>query len=210
MIAEMGGKNSIIVDEDADLDAAVEGVAISAFGYQGQKCSACSRAIVTHPVYERFLGRLAERVKAIRVGDPADPGTEMGPIINERAKKTILAYIETGKQEGRLIAGGKESSRQGHFIEPTIIAGVSPRARIAQEEIFGPVLAVIEAPDFTGALAIANNTEYGSDGRRLHPRSWQARPRGQGVPRGQSLLQPQVYRSDGGRPSVRRLQYVGQ
>ncbi|MGH9400677.1 MAG: L-glutamate gamma-semialdehyde dehydrogenase [Terriglobia bacterium] len=164
VIAEMGGKNSIIVDEDSDLDAAVEGVAVSAFGYQGQKCSACSRAIVTQPVYERFLGRLAERVKAIRMGDPADPGSEMGPIINERAKKTILAYIETGKQEGRLITGGKGSSRQGHFIEPTIIAGVSPRARIAQEEIFGPVLAVIEAPDFTGALAIANNTEYGLTG----------------------------------------------
>ncbi|MGH9351942.1 MAG: aldehyde dehydrogenase family protein, partial [Terriglobia bacterium] len=94
VIAEMGGKNSIIVDEDADLDAAVEGVAVSAFGYQGQKCSACSRAIVAQPVYERFLSRLAERVKAIRVGDPADSGIAMGPVINERAKKTILAYIE--------------------------------------------------------------------------------------------------------------------
>lgn len=164
VVAEMGGKNSIIVDESADLDAAVEGVAVSAFGYQGQKCSACSRAIVARPLYKRFLSKLAERVKQIRPGDPAEPQVGMGPVINERAQKAILAYIETGKQEGRLIAGGKAGSGAGYFIEPTVIADVSPTARIAQEEIFGPVLAVIEAQDFDAALAIANNTEYGLTG----------------------------------------------
>lgn len=164
VVAEMGGKNSIIVDETADLDSAAEGVAVSAFGYQGQKCSACSRAIVTQPVYQQFLSRLAERVKAIHSGDPADAETGMGPVINQRAQKTILNYIETGKQEGRLAAGGTAASKVGYFIEPTVIADVSPTARIAQEEIFGPVLAVIEAPDFDAALAIANNTEYGLTG----------------------------------------------
>ncbi|HEV2498535.1 MAG TPA: L-glutamate gamma-semialdehyde dehydrogenase [Terriglobia bacterium] len=164
VIVEMGGKNSIVVDEGSDLDAAVEGVAVSAYGYQGQKCSACSRAIVARPVYEQFLSRLTERVKAIQVGDPSDSGNIMGPVINERAQKTILAYIDTGKQEGRLVAGGQAGASAGYFIKPTIIADVSPGARIAQEEIFGPVLAVIEAPDFNAALAIANNTEYGLTG----------------------------------------------
>lgn len=167
VIAEMGGKNAIIVDETADLSAAAEGVAASAFGYQGQKCSACSRAIVAAPVYERFLSLLSERVSNIRTGDPAGPGAAMGPVINERARKTILGYIETGKREGRLIAGGGSIDPAGHagyYIEPTVIADVAPDASIAQEEIFGPVLAVIKAPDFEAALKIANSTEYGLTG----------------------------------------------
>ncbi|MGH9404443.1 MAG: L-glutamate gamma-semialdehyde dehydrogenase [Terriglobia bacterium] len=164
VIVEMGGKNSIIVDDEADLDAAAEGVAASAYGYQGQKCSACSRAIVAAPVYDAFLERLRKRVSEIRVGDPKDPATEVGPVINERAERTILGYVETGKKEGRLLSAESDGAKEGYFIKPVLFAGVDPQARIAQEEIFGPVLAVIKARDFDEALAIANNTEYGLTG----------------------------------------------
>jgi 1-pyrroline-5-carboxylate dehydrogenase len=164
VVAEMGGKDSIVVDSEADLDAAVEGVVVSAFGYQGQKCSACSRAIVVEKVYDAFLEKLKERVAEIQVGSPLDPETDMGPVINGRAEKSILSYIEMGKKEGRLLAGGGEAPGPGYFIEPTVIADVAPRARVAQEEIFGPVLAVIKARNFDEALEIANNTEYGLTG----------------------------------------------
>ena len=164
VIAEMGGKDSIIVDSEADVDAAVEGVAVSAFGYQGQKCSACSRAIVVESVYDAFLERLKDRVEQIKVGPPEDPAVYMGPVINARAKKAILEYIETGKKEGRLLTGGGDASGPGHFVLPTVIADVPPKARVAQEEIFGPVLAVIKAKDFEQALEIGNNTEYGLTG----------------------------------------------
>jgi 1-pyrroline-5-carboxylate dehydrogenase len=164
VIAEMGGKDSIVVDSDADLDAAVEGVVASAFGYQGQKCSACSRAIVVEPVYELSLQKLRQRVERITVGPAERPENYMGPIINAKAKKSILEYIALGKTEGRLVTGGGESVGAGHFIPPTVIADVSPTARIAQEEIFGPVLAVIRAGSFDQALAIANNTDYGLTG----------------------------------------------
>jgi 1-pyrroline-5-carboxylate dehydrogenase len=164
VIAEMGGKDSIVVDSDADLDEAVEGVVASAFGYQGQKCSACSRAIVVGPVYDVFLEKLRHRVEQIAVGPAERPENYMGPVINAKAKKSILQYIEVGKTEGRLVTGGGASAGTGHFIQPTVIADVSPRARIAQEEIFGPVLAVIRAGNFDEALAIANNTEYGLTG----------------------------------------------
>jgi len=163
VIAEMGGKDSIVVDAETDLDAAVEGVAASAFGYQGQKCSACSRAIVVESVYDSFLEKLKRRVEQIKVGPPADPATYMGPVINGRAKQSILEYIEIGKREGRLVAGG-ESPGPGYFVQPTVIADVPAKGRIAQEEIFGPVLAVIKARDFDHALEIANNTEYGLTG----------------------------------------------
>src|SRR3989442_11059583 len=163
VIAEMGGKDSIVVDAETDLDAAVEGVAASAFGYQGQKCSACSRAIVVESVYDSFLEKLKRRVDQIKVGPPADPATYMGPVINGRAKQSILEYIEIGKREGRLVVGG-ESPGPGYFVQPTVIADVPAKGRIAQEEIFGPVLAVIKARDFDDALEIANNTEYGLTG----------------------------------------------
>ena len=163
-VLEMGGKDAIVVDDEADLDAAVEGVAVSAFGYQGQKCSACSRAIVAEKVYDNFLAKLVERAKKIKVGPADDPGNYMGPVINQNAKKTILDYIEVGKKEGRLVAGGGAAGGEGHFIEPTIIADVAPRSRIAQEEIFGPVLAVIKARDFNHALEIANDSEFGLTG----------------------------------------------
>ncbi len=164
VIAEMGGKDSIVVAADADLDAAVEGVAVSAFGFQGQKCSACSRAIVEAPVYDAFVEKLAERVKKMDVGEPLTPRVYMGPVINEAAMNSILGYIEKGKREGRLISGGKRAPGAGWFVEPTVIADVAPDATIAQEEIFGPVLAVIKARDYDDALAIANNTEFGLTG----------------------------------------------
>jgi 1-pyrroline-5-carboxylate dehydrogenase len=163
-VLEMGGKDAIIVDSEADLDAAVEGVAVSAFGYQGQKCSACSRAIVAGDIYDAFLAKLTERVKKMRVGDADDAANYMGPVINQAAMKTILDYIEVGKKEGRLVTGGARAAGDGYFIEPTVIADVAPRARIEQEEIFGPVLAVIRARDFDDALEIANDTEFGLTG----------------------------------------------
>jgi 1-pyrroline-5-carboxylate dehydrogenase len=164
VVAEMGGKDSIVVAADADIDAAVEGVAVSAFGYQGQKCSACSRAIVEASVYDEFLDKLKRRVGSITVGDPSDRANYMGPVVNEAALKSIMRYIERGQTEGRLLAGGKRAGERGYFIEPTVIADVAPDATIAQEEIFGPVLAVIKARDFEDAIAIANNTEFGLTG----------------------------------------------
>lgn len=164
VIAEMGGKDSIVVDSDTDLDKAVEGVTLSAFSYQGQKCSACSRAIVVDSVYDTFLEKLKARVEQIAVGPAENPAIYMGPVINASSKKSILEYIEIGKREGRLITGGTEIPGPGHFIQPTVIADVPPKARLAQEEIFGPVLAVIRAKDFDDALEIANNTEFGLTG----------------------------------------------
>ncbi len=164
VVAEMGGKDSIVVAADANLDAAVDGVAVSAFGFQGQKCSACSRAIVDASIYDEFLSKLKERVAAISVGDPAEQSTQMGPVVNADALKSISEYIEVGKKEGRLVAGGNRVGDAGYFLEPTVIADVDPKARIAQEEIFGPVLAVIKADDFDHAMQIANNTEFGLTG----------------------------------------------
>src|SRR5437867_7775171 len=163
-VLEMGGKDAIVVDEEADIDAAVEGTAQAAFGYQGQKCSACSRAIVAEKVYDTFLQKLVDRTKKITVGPSDDPGNYMGPVINQSALKTILDYIEVGKKEGRLLTGGKRAAGDGYFIEPTIIADVPPKARLAQEEGFGPVLAVVRAKDYDRALEIANYTEFGLTG----------------------------------------------
>ncbi|MGH9555359.1 MAG: aldehyde dehydrogenase family protein, partial [Terriglobales bacterium] len=164
-VLEMGGKDAIVVDADANLDAAVEGVAQAAFGFSGQKCSACSRAIVDARIYDVFLERLKERVEKIAVGDPAD-NKAMGPVVNESAMKSILAYIEVGKKEGRLLTGGVRATEagDGYYVAPTVIADVAPTARLAQEEIFGPVLAVIKSRDFADGLNIANNTEFGLTG----------------------------------------------
>jgi 1-pyrroline-5-carboxylate dehydrogenase len=164
VVAEMGGKDAIIVDGDCDLDAAVEGVALSAFGYQGQKCSACSRAIVHEAVYDEFVAKLKPRVEQIRVGAPDDPAYYMGPVISASALKSISAYIEVGKSEGRLLTGGGSGSGEGYFLEPTVIVDVDSKARIFQEEIFGPVLAVTKARDFGEALAMANDSVYGLTG----------------------------------------------
>jgi len=164
-ILEMGGKDSIIVDADANLDAAVEGVVQSAFGFQGQKCSACSRAIIDENIYDVFLERLKERVSRITVGEPTE-NKSVGPVVNEKQYNEILNYIEIGKKEGRLISGGGKATEagEGYYIQPTVIADISPAARISQEEIFGPVLAIIKSRNFDDALEIANNTEFGLTG----------------------------------------------
>jgi 1-pyrroline-5-carboxylate dehydrogenase len=163
-VLEMGGKDGMIVDEEADIDAAVEGTAQAAFGYQGQKCSACSRVIVSEKIYDTFLTKLVERTKKIMVGPSDDPNNYMGPVVSETAMKGILNYIEVGKKEGRLMTGGGRAAGDGYFVEPTIIADVDPKARLAQEEVFGPVLAVIKAKNFDHAMEIANNTEFGLTG----------------------------------------------
>jgi 1-pyrroline-5-carboxylate dehydrogenase len=164
-VLEMGGKDSIVVEPDCDVDAALDGVVASAFGFNGQKCSACSRVIVHAAIYDIFCERLQARVAALQQGDPAD-NVYAGPVINQAAYRQILEYIEIGKSEGRLLAGGGavENADGGYYIAPTVIADVAPTARISLEEIFGPVLAVIRSKDFDDALAIANNTEYGLTG----------------------------------------------
>lgn len=163
VIAEMGGKNAILVDETADLDDAVSGVVASATGYAGQKCSACSRVIVHETIYEVFLRRLQEAIDSLRVGNPEEPGTQVGPVIDARAQKKILDYIEIGKQEARLVTGGRPN-QPGWYVGPTIFADVNHADRLAQEEIFGPVLAVMKAPSFEEALRMANATDYGLTG----------------------------------------------
>jgi 1-pyrroline-5-carboxylate dehydrogenase len=164
-ILEMGGKDSIVVSNDCELDSAVEGTVAAAFGFSGQKCSACSRVIVEDAVYDVFLERVRERVQTLKVGDPAG-NPNMGPVVNRSAMDTILSYIEIGKSEGRLLTGGNAvaTPEGGYYVEPTVFADIAPNARLAQEEIFGPVLAVIRARDFDHALEIANNTEYGLTG----------------------------------------------
>jgi len=162
-ILEMGGKDAIIVDADADIDSAVEGVAQAAFGFQGQKCSACSRAIVDERIYDKFLEQLKARVEKIQVGDVTE-NAAMGAVINEGSMKTILGYIEQGKKDGRLITGGERAPGEGYFIKPTVIADIPPKSKLEQEEIFGPVLAVIKARGFDQALEIANDTEFGLTG----------------------------------------------
>ncbi|HVP47746.1 MAG TPA: L-glutamate gamma-semialdehyde dehydrogenase [Bryobacteraceae bacterium] len=164
VIAEMGGKDAIIVDSDADLDRAVEGVAASAFGYQGQKCSACSRAIVDERVYDDFLARLKKKAETLTVGPAEDPGNFMGPVISEGAQRAILQYIDIGSKEGKPVTGGDPAPGDGYFIKPTIIADVKSDARIFQEEIFGPVLAVTKSKNFEHALQLANDSEYGLTG----------------------------------------------
>ena len=162
-ILEMGGKDAVVVDETADLDAAAAGIVASAFGFQGQKCSAGSRAIIVDQVYDQVLQKVIEKTRELTMGDVTQPDTMIGPVVDENAMKKISGYIEVGKGEGRLVTGGGQHG-PGYFIEPTVIADVDPQARIAQEEIFGPVLAVIRAQDFDDAMRIANDTEYGLTG----------------------------------------------
>ena len=166
VITEMGGKNAVIVDDDADLDMAVAGVVASAFGYAGQKCSAGSRAIVLAPLYDQFMARLVEMAKSLKVGPAEDPTFAMGPVIDDEARQRILSYIAKGKQESKLAFAGSlgNLAEEGYFVAPHIFADVKPDAVIAQEEIFGPVLAVIKAKDLNEALAIANGTPYALTG----------------------------------------------
>lgn len=164
VVAEMGGKDAIIVDSDSDLELAAEAITASAFGFAGQKCSACSRAIVHESVYDDVLRRVAERVSRLRVGDPSDPEIDVGPVIDAKAHLKILEYLEIGSTEGRVVCGGGAGDAKGYYIEPTVIADVDVKARIAQEEIFGPVVAFIKAASFDQALELANDSEYGLTG----------------------------------------------
>jgi 1-pyrroline-5-carboxylate dehydrogenase len=165
VVAEMGGKDAIIVDrETANLDEAAGAIVASAFGFQGQKCSACSRAIIDAAVYDKILPMIVEKTKKLRIDDPSLPDAQIGPVVSEKAMKTIQSYIEKGSKEGRVVAGGEADPSKGYFIQPTVIADVDPQATIAQEEIFGPVLAVIKARDFDDALRIANDTQFGLTG----------------------------------------------
>jgi 1-pyrroline-5-carboxylate dehydrogenase len=164
LVAEMGGKDSILVDKDCNLDKAVDAVLASAFGYQGQKCSACSRAILHTDIYDEFTRRLLPKVEAIRQGHPSDPANYMGPMVDAAAKKKTLDYIRIGKKEGTLLVGGAEGPKQGHYVQPTVFGEVKPTAKLAQEEIFGPVLALIRVQDFAEGLEVANNTDYGLTG----------------------------------------------
>lgn len=164
VIAEMGGKNAIIVDKSADMDEVVKGVVASFTGFQGQKCSACSRVIVLEDAMEDFLDRLTEAVKSITVGSPEDPASMMGPVVDSAALEKIRGYIETGKEEATLHYINEALPNSGHFVGPAIFRDVRPDCRIAREEIFGPVLSVIKAADFDEALEIANGTPYALTG----------------------------------------------
>lgn len=164
VIAEMGGKDAIIVDEGSDLTAAAEAITASAFGFAGQKCSACSRAIIHESVYDEVLSKVIELTRKLKVGSPLQPETNVGPVIDPHAFRKIQDYIKIGRTEGEIVLGGKAEINDGYFIEPTIIAGVSPTSRVSQEEIFGPVVAFTKASSFSEALRYANNTEFGLTG----------------------------------------------
>jgi RHH-type proline utilization regulon transcriptional repressor/proline dehydrogenase/delta 1-pyrroline-5-carboxylate dehydrogenase len=163
VIAEMGGKNAVIVDADADLDQAVAGVLQSAFGYQGQKCSACSRVIVHAACYERFLARLCEAVRDIRVGSPEDPAHFMGPLIDGRARERVERYVELAARTGRIAVRG-EAPEQGWYVPPVVVADLPPDSAVLREEIFGPLLAVIRTESLDEALTIANDSDYALTG----------------------------------------------
>lgn len=163
VIAEMGGKNAIIVDKDADMNEAIKAVIASSFGFQGQKCSACSRVIVAKEIYNEFAERLAIEVEKLKIGQAKD-NFFITPVINKQSLDKVLSYIEIGKKEGKLIAGGEKYKENGYFVKPTVFKDIKPKDRIAQEEIFGPVVAIIKAKDFNNAIEIANDVEYGLTG----------------------------------------------
>ncbi|SDX06673.1 delta-1-pyrroline-5-carboxylate dehydrogenase [Marininema mesophilum] len=167
VVAEMGGKDTILVDRDADLDLAARSIVTSSFGFSGQKCSACSRAVLHQDIYDEVLQRVIALTKELKVGNPADPDMDMGPVIDDIQFNRIREYIAIGKEEGELVLGGETDDSQGFMIQPTIIAGVKPDARIMLEEVFGPLLAVAKAKDFDELLEIANNTEYALTGALL-------------------------------------------
>lgn len=163
-ILEMGGKDTIVVDKEADLELAAQSIVKSAFGFSGQKCSACSRAVIVEDVYDQVVNRVEELTNALTVGVPDNDEHFVGPVIDGASFKKIMSYIEIGKGEGRLVTGGTGDDSKGFFIQPTVIADLSPTARIMQEEIFGPVVGITKAKDFDEAIEIANNTEYGLTG----------------------------------------------
>ncbi|MFC3885749.1 L-glutamate gamma-semialdehyde dehydrogenase [Bacillus songklensis] len=164
VIAEMGGKDTVVVDKDADLELAASSIVYSAFGFSGQKCSAGSRAVIHQDVYDAVVEKVVALTKTLTVGSPEDVNTYMGPVIDEKSYNKIMSYIEIGKKEGMLLAGGEGDDSKGYFIQPTVFADVDEKARLMQEEIFGPVLAICKARDFDHMMEIANNTDYGLTG----------------------------------------------
>src|SRR2546425_5545636 len=166
----MGGRDAIIVDDTADLDEAVAGVIASFLGYQGQKCSACSRAIVLDTIHDAFVERLVEAARSVRMGPPEEPGAGLGPLIDQRAVQKMQDYLVVAKQEGTPVLLPDLARWPGpNFVGPTIVTNIRPEHRLAREEIFGPVLAVLRARDFDEALAVANATEYALTGGLLSP-----------------------------------------
>ncbi|WP_141604365.1 L-glutamate gamma-semialdehyde dehydrogenase [Terrilactibacillus laevilacticus] len=164
VIAEMGGKDTIVVDKESDLELAARSIVASAFGFCGQKCSACSRAVVVKDVYDDVLNRVIQLTKELTVGDPTKKETYMGPVVDQNAFDKIMSYIEVGKKEGQLVAGGEGDDSKGYFIQPTVVSDLEPTSRLMQEEIFGPVVGFTKAKDFNEAIDIANNTQYGLTG----------------------------------------------
>ncbi|WP_102028769.1 L-glutamate gamma-semialdehyde dehydrogenase [Salirhabdus sp. Marseille-P4669] len=165
VIAEMGGKDTIVVDSESDLELAADAIVYSAFGFSGQKCSACSRVVAHEDIYDQLVERVVELTKQnTNVGEPTKAETFMGPVIDQAAYNKILEYIEIGKQEGKLLTGGEGDDSKGYFIQPTVFADLAPNARIMQEEIFGPVVGFTKAKNFDEAIEIANNTDYGLTG----------------------------------------------
>jgi len=164
VIAEMGGKDAMVIDEGTDLPFAVDQTALAAFGFQGQKCSACSRVIVHEKVYDEFVERLAERVRKITVGPVKNPANWMGAVINGASQEKILSYIDIGKKDGKLVAGGEPGPDAGYFVQPTVFKDIAPESRLFCEEIFGPVLSVTKARSFDEALKFANDSIYGLTG----------------------------------------------
>jgi aldehyde dehydrogenase (NAD+) len=163
---EMGGKNPVVILEDADLELAIESTAQGAFGSSGQRCTATSRAVVVNKVADEFVDRIAKRAASMRIGNGADPNTEMGPSVDENQFKTVLSYVDIGREDGAtLVCGGKraqgEDLDKGYFVQPTVFDHVTPDMRIAREEIFGPVLSVLRVNDFDEAIRVANDCEYG-------------------------------------------------
>lgn len=163
-VLEMGGKGTIIVDETADLDEAADNIAVSAFGYQGQKCSACTRVVALTAIHDKLLQKLVERVGRLLVSDPTSPNIALGALIDERAYDQAREYLTVGRSEGHLSSGGIAKKDTGYFMWPTIFAGVKPQSRLSQEEIFAPILTMLKARDFNEALQIANDTDYGLTG----------------------------------------------
>jgi len=163
VVCEMGGKNALIVDSDADLDEAVVHVIDSAFGYQGQKCSAASRIILLNEIHDRFFSRLVDATQSLKIGPPEDPRNAIGPVIDGEAKARIENYIRTGKKQAKCVLE-MAAPKDGYFVGPAIFRDVDPHSRIAQEEIFGPVLSVIKAKDFEHALALANDSQFALTG----------------------------------------------
>ena len=164
VIAEMGGKDTIVVDNDADLELAAQSIVKSSFGFSGQKCSACSRAVIHEEVYDEVVARVEELTKELTYGDASDNSNYTGPVIDQTSFDKIMGYIEIGKEEGRLIAGGTGDDSKGYFVAPTVIVDLDPKARVMQEEIFGPVVGITKAKNFDEAIEIANNTDYGLTG----------------------------------------------